>query len=307
MTKLPHPVRLALVVLAVMLTLASCSSSLTYTPATPITPATSTPATTPALPSGAAPWPVTKWHYAPNNNFNHSGTYTPGADGFNLADVNAYSRSQLDALPAGVHGLVYIGTCDGVTAAFQTAVDSFAGDPKLFGFYITDEPTPKHCPAQNLLAEDNYIHEHAPGAKTFAILENLGKSAVPTFTGAYTPQDCGLDLIGIDPYPVRTEQLGTPRYEMIAQYVHAVEAWGWPASSIVPVYQAFGRSYPDDANGFWVLPNAEQERQMLAYWAAIIPHPAFDYAYSWGAQYGDDALIESPSLQAVFAEKNKSS
>jgi len=46
---------------------------------------------------------------------------------------------------------------------------------------------------------------------------------------------------------------------------------------------------------------------MLAYWAAVVPDPVFDYAYSWGAQHGDDALVESPSLQAVFAEKNKSS
>jgi hypothetical protein len=308
MIKLQHPVGLVLVGLVVMLAVASCSGGVTYTP--PATPASTSvigPATTPALPADAAPWPVTRWHYAPNDNFNHSGEYTPGADGFNLADVNAYSRSQLDQLPATVHGLVYIGTCDGVTAAFRAAVDSFAGDPKLFGFYITDEPSPKHCPAHNLLAEDDYIHAHARGAKTFAILENLGKSAVPTFTGAYTPQDCGLDLIGIDPYPVRSEQLGAPNYEMIAQYVRAVEAWGWPASSIVPVYQTFGRSYPDDANGFWVLPNAQQERKILAYWAAVIPHPVFDYAYSWGAQIGDDALIESPSLQAVFAEKNKSS
>jgi hypothetical protein len=308
MIRVHNTVWLLLAGLAGMLALASCSSGATYTPPGASGSVTATtPAPAPTLKPGAPPWPVTSWHYAPNDNFNRSGEYTPGAIGFNLADINAYSKGQLDGLPAGVHGLVYIGTCDGVTAAFQAAVDSFAGDPKLFGFYITDEPTPKHCPAKNLLAEDNYIHAHAPGAKTFAILENLGKSAVPTFTGAYTPQDCGLDLIGIDPYPVRSEVLGTPRYEMIAQYVHAVEAWGWPASSIVPVYQTFGRSYPDDANGFWVLPNAEQERQMLAYWAAVIPHPAFDYAYSWGAQFGDDALIESPSLQAVFAEKNKSS
>jgi hypothetical protein len=187
MIKMQLPVRLVLVglAIAVMLALASCSGgSLTYTPpTTPGSTSATAPAASPALTPDAAPWPVTKWHYAPNNNFNHAGEYTPGVDGFNLADVNAYSRSQLDGLPAGVHGLVYIGTCDGVTTAFQAAVDLFAGDPKLFGFYITDEPTPKHCPAANLLAEDNYIHEHAPGAKTFAILENLGKSALPTFTG----------------------------------------------------------------------------------------------------------------------------
>jgi hypothetical protein len=295
--------RFAIVGLAAVFAVTSCSAGSTFTPAAPSTPS----ATTPSLPPGAPPWPVTRWHYAPNDNFSNSGQFTPGADGFNLADVDSYPKSQLDDLPAGVHGLVWIGTCGGATDAFKAAVDSFAGDPKLFGFYITDEPTPKTCPAANLLAEDNWIHAHVPGAKAFAILENLGHSATPTFTGAYTPQDCGLDLIGIDPYPVRSEVVGPPRYEMIAQYVRAVEAIGWPESSIVPVYQTFGNSYPDDSNGYWVLPNAKEERQMLADWAAVAPHPVFDYAYSWGAQRGDEALFESPALQDVFAEKNKSS
>ena len=66
-------------------------------------------------------------------------------------------------------------------------------------------------------------------------------------------------------------------------------------SSIVPVYQAFGGGdYPDDANGHWVLPTAAQERQILADWAAVVPHPEFDYAYSWGSQKGDMALSQSP-------------
>jgi hypothetical protein len=71
------------------------------------------------------------------------------------------------------------------------------------------------------------------------------------------------------------------------------------------VYQTFGGGgYYDDADGQWVLPTAAQERQILADWAAVIPHPAFDYAYSWGSQNGDMALDQSPALQDVFAGKN---
>ena len=102
-----------------------------------------------------------------------------------------------------------------------------------------DEPIPATCPARSLLAEDNWIHAHVPGAKTFAILENLGRAARPDFAGSYTPKDSGLDLIGIDPYPVRSE-LRQPGYTEIAEYVKSAEAIGWPESSIVPVYQAFG-------------------------------------------------------------------
>ena len=88
---------------------------------------------------------------------------------------------------------------------------------------------------------------------------------------------------------------------------------GWPRraagreSSMVPVYQTFGGgNYPDDANGYWVLPTVAQERQILANWAAAIPNPKFDYAYSWGSQEGDTALSQSPALRAVFADKNAS-
>jgi len=254
--------------------------------------------------SSSPPWPDTSLHYTPNSNFGQSGRYLPRADGFNLADVSVYDKGQLDSLPPGVRGLVWIGDCSGVTAAFRSAVGAFAGDPKLFGFYVMDEPNPSTCKPAHLLAEDNWIHAHVPGAETFAILENLGSEKIPTFDGSYTPQDSGLDLIGLDPYPVRSE-LHSPDYNEISRYVTAAEAQGWPESSMVPVYQTFGGgNYPDDANGYWVLPTVAQERQMLADWAALVPNPKFDYAYSWGSQQKDTALNSSAALQAVFAAKN---
>jgi hypothetical protein len=250
-------------------------------------------------------WPATHLHYAPNGNFSSSGQYLPGTDGFNLADVKVYEKSELDSLPAGVRGLVWLGACNGATASFRSAVEAYRGDPKLFGFYVMDEPLPSKCSPAHLLAEDNWIHKHVPGAVTFAILENLGSEKDPTFTGSYTPGDSGLDLVGIDPYPVRSE-LHSPDWVQISQYVKMAEAQGWPLSSIVPVYQTFGGgNYPDDANGHWVMPSAAQERQLLAEWAAVVPNPKFDYAYSWGPQEGDKALSQSPPLQAVFTTKNK--
>jgi hypothetical protein len=257
-----------------------------------------------SAPSSAA-WPVPTLHYAPNGNFSQSGQYRPGGDGFNLADISVYQKSKLDRLPAGVRGLVWIGECGGATAAFRSAVDAFAGDPKVFGFYVMDEPNPSTCTPAHLLAEDNWIHQHVPGAQTFAILANRASEVHPTFYGSYTPQDSGLDLIGLDPYPVRSE-LRSPDYAEIAEYVNQAEIQGWPLSSMVPVYQAFGGgNYPDDAKGYWVLPTAAQERQILADWAQLVPDPKFDYAYSWGSQAGDTALSQSPALQSVFTAKNK--
>jgi hypothetical protein len=290
MIKMKPIVELALTGL-ILLAIAGCTTTIKTHP-------------TNSTPHKAASWPATDLHYAPNGDFGSSSRYLPGADGFNLADINVDSKGKLDSLPSGVRGLVWLGDCSGATASFRVAVDAFAGDPKLFGFYVMDEPVPSACPAVNLLAEDNWIHTHIPGALTFAILENLGSEINPTFAGSYTPRDSGLNLIGLDPYPVRSE-LRSPGYAEIAQYVKMAEAKGWPLSSIVPVYQTFGGgTYSDDDNGHWVLPTVAQEHQILAHWAALVPAPKFDYAYSWGSQNGDISLSQSPALRAVFAAKN---
>ncbi len=289
---------LALTGMAV-LAIAGCGGTTVTDPTAAPSSRASVPAIRATTSANAAPWPVTRLHYAPNSNFGQAGEYLPGVDGFNLVDIDINAKSQLDSLPAGLRGLVYIGKCDGATASFRSAVDAFAGDPKLFGFYVMDEPLPWRCPAANLLAENNWIHAHVPGAKTFAILENLGPQITPTYAGTYTPGDSGLDLVGIDPYPVRSG-VSSPDFGEISRYVRAAEAHGWPRTSIVPVYQTFG------GGGYsnWVLPSAVQERRMLAAWAAVIPAPKFDYAYSWGPQRGDRALSQSRPLRAVFKAKN---
>jgi len=89
---------------------------------------------------GPPPGPVTVWHYAPNGNFDSSGTYTPAADGFNLADVS--SLDLVNSLPSGVKGLVWIGQCGGATTTFTSAISPFIGNPKVFGFYLMDGPDP---------------------------------------------------------------------------------------------------------------------------------------------------------------------
>jgi hypothetical protein len=55
------------------------------------------------------------------------------------------------------------------------------------------------------------------------------------------------------------------------------------------------------------LPTASQEQQILATWGAVVPQPAFDFAYSWGIQENDSALVNTPSLQSVLAAHNAAS
>jgi hypothetical protein len=264
----------------------------------------STPPSTTSVSSPSPPNSVigslTHWHYTANGNFGSSGRYLPGAVGFNLADVS--SVSELDSLPAGVLGLVWLGYCGGPNRRFQAMVSPMIGNPKAFGFYVMDEPDPRTCPPANMKAECDWIHRYMPSAKTFAILENHGSPTSPTFAHSYTPESSGLDLVGLDPYPVRSD-LPSPDYLEIAGYVQAAEAVGWPQSSLVPVFQAFGAG-SWSGGGTWTLPTPDQEQQLLAIWASVLPVPLFDFAYSWGQQNHDQSLSMSPGLQQIFAAHN---
>ena len=279
------------------------TTTTTTRPPTTTTTTSSTTTTTLAGNSG----PATGLHYAPNHNFDSSG-YVPARAGFNLADLS--SVSTLTSLPDGVKGLVWLGLCNGADATFINRVQPFIGNPKLFGFYLMDEPDPTGrwhplCTAANLMAESDWIHANVPGALTFIVMMNFDSSLTPTYLDTYNWDNTHIDLYGIDPYPCRSELNGCD-YDMIPVTVAAVEAAGITLDSIVPVYQAFGGgNWVDDGGGKYTLPTSTQEQQILSTWASLVPNPVFDYAYSWGTQNSDQALESSTDLQAVFSAHNQ--
>ncbi|MER8841282.1 calcium-binding protein [Mesorhizobium sp. M0913] len=226
--------------------------------------------------------------------------------GFNLASVQYVD--QVNELPEGMKGLVYLDEANGVTQSFIDKVTPFLGNPNVFGFFLVDEPDPTgqwgtYASAANLKAESDWIHEHFPGAKTYITMMSLGTSANPDFRGTYNPANTGIDYFGIDVYPVRTD--GPVDYNMIDKFVAAAQASGIPTSQIVPGYQAFGGGeYNTDMGGKYVVPTAAQMETMMEHWAKLVPSPAFDYAYAWGSQRGDTALESSSELQAVFRQHN---
>ncbi|UCI07410.1 calcium-binding protein [Mesorhizobium sp. B1-1-8] len=230
--------------------------------------------------------------------------------GFNLVDVQYLS--QVNALPDGMKGLVYLSAHDGVTQSFIDKVTPFLNNPKVFGFFLMDEPDPTgrwgtYASTANLKAESDWIHSHFPGAKTFITMMNMGSSTNPDFSNTYNPASTGIDYYGLDPYPVRTGTT-TVDYNMIDRAVAAAVKSGIPADKIIPVYQAFGGGgWATDTGGKHVMPNASEMQTMMDHWAKLVPSPAFDYAYAWGSQNGDTALENSPELQAVFRQHNAGS
>lgn len=234
--------------------------------------------------------PITALHYTPADNF-QNGSYNapgdPGSAGFNLVAV--YSPQQLALVPAGDKALVDMGSMtNGVDANFLNAIKPYLGNPKVYGFYLADEPNPAVVPASNLKAESDWVHANDPGAKTFFVI-----GPGPLFQ-SFTPASTDMDLVGLDPYPIRTWGVN---YGYIPEAVFAAELIGWSNSQIVPVYQTFG------GKGSFVLPTAQQEQIAMAIWGALTPHPAFDYAYSWG-DWSGTSLVDRPDLQVVFYDHN---
>jgi hypothetical protein len=280
----------------------STAGSSTAGASTPTT--TTSPATTTTTHPSSGRGPQTSEHYTPNGNFSGS-TYEPGADGFNVADVT--SNGEVEALPADVKGLVWIGSCAGATSSFQSTIGSYIGDPKVFGYYLMDEPNPSSCSAANLKAESDWIHANDPGTYTFIIEEDLSSSNHPTYEGGYNPVNSDIDLYGLDPYPCRSENPASApcAYSWLDLAVTAAENEGIPSSDIVPVYQAFGGgTWADDGGGSYQLPTAAQESELLSTWGSLVPTPVFDYAYSWGVQNGAQSLSGSTALQSVFLAHN---
>ena len=254
-------------------------------------------------------YPVARRHYASNANVDATGTFRPGADGFNLADVA--NRAELDALPDGVKGLAWVGMSDGVTPAFTSNVDRYLGDAKLYGFYLMDRPDPTGqwysiCTPEHLKAEADYIYDKFGWwTIAFIIVMNMSSTAEhPSYANTYTYSNSHVDLFGIDPYPCRTELSGCD-YSYITKAVAAAEDSGIPQWRIVPVYQTFGGGdWTDDAGSTYAMPDVSEERQILATWQSVVPTPKFDYAYSWGSQRNDVALSHLPDLRDLFAAKN---
>lgn len=261
------------------------------------------PASPAAARTAPAPQATTSLHYT--NNVSYSSK--PAGVGFNLWDTGP-DAEEIDSLPAGHKALVWVGddvsTCTSqyTDAQFQALVNQFAGDPKVFGWYLWDEPDVDACPslAALLAKRAAYIRTKTGGAqKSFVASGGGDGEAVPP---ALAPSRSGIDLLGLDPYPCRIGE--SCEYDLINQAVNQSVANGTPVSALVPVYQTFGQtcsSIPTD-NRKWRMPTSGEMTQILARWDSLVPHPVFDDAYSWGTQseWACPSLSGNTTLQNLF-------
>jgi hypothetical protein len=263
------------------------------------------------VPSGPVrPHPTGTLHYVVNVE-----DLTPVlALGYNLLDTGP-APDELATLPAGTQALVWLGSLGDDTCAtpsytfaqFTAAVDRLKGDPRVYGYFLADEPHPRSCPTAvaDIRARADYIHAHDPTHKSFIVVLDGTNQCGGTYGcefDALRPAASHVDLIGLDPYPCNVNS-STCDYSKIDDTVHRAEAHGIATSAIVPVFQTFGQACAGTA--YYRLPSATELGTMLSHWAAVIPHPAFDYTYTWGHQGSAcPTLVDSGTLQAVMRAHN---
>jgi hypothetical protein len=248
--------------------------------------------------SGTAPSPslgTTGSKPPPRRYIYNSGSDQSGAaqNGWNLLDVS--TKSAADALPAGARGLVWLfdydnSTCDWERSDAQitTTVTSAIGDPKVAGYFFSDEPDPDSCPTAvaDHKARSALIHSLDPAKFTVMVADMNSDQAsldqIPLWKGA-------ADYIGLDPYPCRPNEPCT--YSWIRQVIAAADAAGL---SYWGVAQAF-----DDSNWRW--PTPAEEGRMLTMWALSRQRGYMTFAWTWNG----NVLTDRPRLLRVLRLYNK--
>lgn len=244
--------------------------------------------------SGAAPAQA----QTPTRHFltNLKGATMPFSLGYTLADKS--SVSALSALPTGVQAVFWLGQkCPApADATFKAKIDALASNPKVFAYYLSDEPHIADCPGgpAALRSRAEYIRAVSGGRqKSFIVLSKVADYK------AFAPANSHVDLIGLDPYPCSVPH---PQCDLskIGEKVNAALSAGIPLPAIVPVYQAFGQERT--TSHYYNLPTATQEHAILTEWKRLVPSPVMDYTYGWSNQSSaNPTLVDSPALQKVFA------
>lgn len=230
--------------------------------------------------------------------------------GYDLVDVKPDDPS-IAALPTGMQALLWVGDdeCDRFTIPFErfaAIVQRHAGNPKVYGYNLVDEPNPKECPdlVPELRRRVEHLKRHAPGQKSFISLTDW---EMKPLAGIHA------DLIGLDPYPCKgaTRPRAQCDIRAIDRMVRMADDAGFPRSRVVPVFQTFGQSCSTGERQYW-LPTAAQMTAMLERWDRLAPRPPMDVAYSWGRQdkwvcpglRDADGRDGRPDLQSVMRAHN---
>jgi Calcineurin-like phosphoesterase/Purple acid Phosphatase, N-terminal domain len=229
----------------------------------------------------------------------HTGSNQQGAAaiGFNLLDVDA--KAEADTLPRGARGLYWLGdylnapTCDWEKPAEAIAakVRAAKGDPKIWGYYFSNEPDPFGCPsaiAQHR-ARARLIKAIDPRAVTYVSLDmNWREQALdqlPRWRGV-------ADYVGLNPYICfRGRQRCDFRW--LDRVIAAADRAGLAYFGHIQAFQAEE----------WRWPSPAELTTMLERWARSGQKGYAVFTWSWGGS----VLLDRPQLVRVLERFNSGS
>ncbi|TDC78383.1 hypothetical protein [Actinomadura sp. 7K507] len=231
--------------------------------------------------------------------------------GYDLVDVRP-DASQVAGVPPGMQALLWVGNfhCEDFDLdldAFKRAVHEFGRDPRVYGWYLSDEPNAGDCPeiAGEIRRRAEYVERNAPGQISYISLTDFPMEPL-------APERVGVDLFGLDPYPCEGSAEARERCDIgaIDRMVNMADAAGVPRDRIAPVLQTFGQSCSDGDKQYW-LPTRAQFREILARWDRLAPRPPLEISYSWGRQdewacptLADAVGGDHPDLQSIMKARN---
>ncbi|MFA1539870.1 hypothetical protein [Actinomadura monticuli] len=232
--------------------------------------------------------------------------------GYDLVDVRA-DPSLVADVPAGMQALLWVGnfTCGDFELgwdAFERAVQRFGRDPRVYGWYLSDEPNAGDCPevAAEIRRRAAYVKANAPGQVSFISLTDWPMKPL-------TPKRVGVDLVGLDPYPCKGSSETREHCDIgaIDRMVRMADAAGIPRTRVAPVLQTFGQGCSKGDKKYW-LPTRAQFREILARWDRLTPRPPLEISYSWGRQdeWACPTLADAtggahPDLQSLMRARNR--
>jgi hypothetical protein len=298
----------SLMIAAVALTACNSRSNSAAAGSAPASsPAAAAPSSAPpgSAPSAGPSGPTL--HYASNT---HDDQAAAAKVGFNLFDLPP-DKAAIDALGPGRQALVWLGNLDNTNCTpgysdekFRAAVDRLAGDRKVFGYYLSDEPHPSVCPkaVEHIRQRADYIRAKDPAQRSFIVVLDAGKECHSDFGCEYAalrPEQTHVDLFGIDPFICNLAK-GCD-FDRIGRTVGLAEAKGIPRAKMVPVIQVFGQTCNSQQTHYYKLPSADELTQALAHWDAALPRPPFDFAYTWASEGpACPALDKAADLQSIL-------
>jgi hypothetical protein len=209
----------------------------------------------------------------------------------NVIDRPAF-REDLDALPSGVKGMVWVGNYDNSICDWQKSDDwirshlaAIKGHPAIAMYYLADVPHIWDCPTlpQQMKARSDLVHSIDPGPPTFVLIEPRANE------NPYAPYVGTTDIIGADRYPCSYKDGCV--MSLIDDTIALLE------DAHAPRYWASLQAFADSTHR---MPTPDELREEFRRWGASRADGVL--AFSWN--FGTDTLDNHPELVAVLTEEN---